>query len=621
VGDSSRDTHVAARLRLRRTVVTERVNHEATDQRPDSELTSDPANFFSYTGERVELATAPRIALQPRSFRTKDSRSEYEQTVPVASDSPYYAIDGSPIALTTAFLDPGQSDWEGTGAPYSPKAGEKVQYVRPAPGATLYDVATGKVSMRRFVAGLSVTQLGNIVEGATRPGSTPAAVGAAGYTTAKYENLGIPATVESDGPAGLRITQRIATDPPTYQWATAWPIGTLLAQTWDRDLVQQVGDAVGKEMVEYGATLWLAPGMNIHRDPLNGRNFEYYSEDPLITGLTAAAATKGVQSNDGVGVTLKHYAENNQETQRNTSNSVVGERTLREIELKGFEYAVKSAQPMAIMTSYNKINGSWASRNYDTVTDILRGEWGFKGLVMTDWGGSHGATATMYAGNDLIMPGGNPDEVINATKKVQPTIDISGLPAYNKNIITFGTFSFTQWRWSLGSLVLSAGGDQTITTTVDQSTDLSQTPLSGTTTTDNSTGQTTFTPNPKFTSVADAYAAVTALLAPGNTALTADQKAAITITNVVHQTPGDDSSPVTAYTVVLKGDFAVDMRLGDLQRSAMRILNIAMQSLPFQQLASLQGVPGIDVGAYTSQFLNLSSFVTVDKGAVGGPGG
>ncbi len=129
--------------------------------------------------------------------------------------------------------------------------------------------------------------------------------------------------VLSDGPAGLRITQKIADHPPTYQWATAWPIGTLLAQTWDRDLVQRVGNAIGKEMREYGATLWLAPGMNIHRDPLNGRNFEYYSEDPLIAGLTAAATTKGVQSNPGVGVTLKHFVANNQEANRNADNAVV----------------------------------------------------------------------------------------------------------------------------------------------------------------------------------------------------------------------------------------------------------------------------------------------------------
>jgi len=216
----------------------------------------------------------------------------------------------------------------------------------------------------------SVTHLANIVEGAGLGGSTLSAVGAAGYSTGLYENLGIPQMTMSDGPAGLRITQQINSVPPTYQFTTAWPIGTMLAQTWDRDLLTQVGTAIGKEMREYGATLWLAPGMNIHRDPLNGRNFEYFSEDPLIAGLTAAGETAGVQSNAGVGVTLKHYAANNQETQRSGSNSVIGERAAREIYLKGFEIAVKAAQPMAIMTSYNRVNGTYSSANYDMNTDL-----------------------------------------------------------------------------------------------------------------------------------------------------------------------------------------------------------------------------------------------------------
>jgi beta-glucosidase-like glycosyl hydrolase len=537
--------------------------------------------------------------------------------VPVTPTSPYYAIDGSPIAATTAYLDPEQTNWAGTGRPYRPKIGERIRYVRTAPHATLYDVAKGRVSMEQFVAGLDLTQLANIVEGASAAGSTPTAVGAAGYTTAKYENRGIPGMTTSDGPAGLRITQQIPTTPTTYQWTTAWPIGTLLAQTWDRDLVQRVATAVGAEMVTYGATLWLAPGMNIHRDPLGGRNFEYYSEDPLIAGLTAAATTKGVQSQPGIGVTLKHVAENSQETNRNADDAVVGERALREIELKGFQYAVESAQPMAVMTSYNKINGSRSSRNYDLVTDILHGEWNFHGLVMTDWGGSHGAVATMYAGNDLIMPGNNPDEVVNAAKQVTPTIDVSGLPAYHKTVRAFGTTTFTNYAWALGSFTLAAGGDHTVSTTVDQHTDLSRRPLSGTTTT-NPVGQPVFTPNPRFGSVQDAYAAVTALLAADSTALTAAQKAAVAVTNVVHQKPGDATSPVTAYTVVLRGAYpaSYDMRLGDLQRSAMRILTVAMQSLPFQQLAAIQGVSAVRVGAYTNQFHHLPQFVTVQKSRI-----
>ncbi|RZS91575.1 beta-glucosidase [Motilibacter rhizosphaerae] len=609
VGDSSRSTHVAARLTLPSTVVTEQDHNElADDEQPSSELHSDPSSFYSYAGEQAEIAKAPHLTIGGK-FRTVQAASPYEQSVPVDPTSPYYAVDGSLISRTTAYVDPAQSDWAGTGAPYAPKTGETVQAVKPVPGATLYDVAKGTVSMQQFVAGLSLDQLSNIVEGANTPGSTPTAVGAAGYTTAKYESLGIPGTTESDGPAGLRITQQIPTTPTTYQWTTAWPIGTLLAQTWDRDLVQQVGDAVGKEMTEYGATLWLAPGMNIHRDPLNGRNFEYYSEDPLVAGLTAAATTKGVQSNPGVGVTLKHYAENSQEANRNADDAVVSERAAREIELKGFEIAVKSAQPMAIMTSYNKINGTWASRNYDLVTDILHGEWGFKGLVMTDWGGSHGAANTMYAGNDLIMPGNNPGEVVNAAKKVTPTLDVDGLPAYTR------TLRGTSYRytWSTGNFTLSGSGTQTISTRVDGTTDLSH-PVSGTTTTD-ATGKPVLTPNAGFASVDGAYQAVQAEIASTAHGLSADQRAGITLTDVVHQVPGDATSPVTAFTVVLKGTYpaSYDLRLGDLQRSASRILAVVAQSLPFQQLAALQGVSGITVAPYTSQFTDLATYVAVDK--------
>jgi Beta-glucosidase-related glycosidases len=610
-GDSSRSTSVQAKVRLNDTIVTQKVNNELTDQAPPTELTSTPSDFYSYAGEAKEIKTARVDPLQTKGFTPANHASAYEQNVPVDSASPYYAIDNSPISSTTAYLDPAQSNWEGTGAAYQPKTGESVKAVTPVQGATLYDVAKGQVSMEQFVAGLDVTHLANIVEGAGLGGSTLSAVGAAGYSTGLYENLGIPQMTMSDGPAGLRITQQINSVPPTYQFTTAWPIGTMLAQTWDRDLLTQVGTAIGKEMREYGATLWLAPGMNIHRDPLNGRNFEYFSEDPLIAGLTAAGETAGVQSNAGVGVTLKHYAANNQETQRSGSNSVIGERAAREIYLKGFEIAVKAAQPMAIMTSYNRVNGTYSSANYDMNTDLLRGEWGFKGLVMTDWGGSHGAVATMYSGNDLIMPGNNPAEVINATKKVPPTIDVAGPPVYTTTVRTSGL----RYSWQFGGLALSATGVETISTTVDSTTDLSN-PQSGAFTTD-ANGQLVFTPV-SYASVADAYAATTSLLA--SNALNNTQKAAITITDVTHATPGDDTTPVTAYTVVMKGSYpANDMRLGDLQRSAMRILNIAMQSAPFDELASLQGVNGITVGSYTSQFHNLQPVVTTTqgKGAVG----
>lgn len=615
VGNSSRNTHVAARLNLSATVVTEQDHTELNDQVPDTELTSSPKDFYTYPGERTEIARASRIRLDPRSFRTERKASPYQQDTSVDSSSPYYALDGDKISSTTVYLDPKQKNWESTGAAYRPKTGEKVKHVSTNTSTTLYDVAKGKASMEQFVAGLNVSQLADIVEGSSAAGTTLTAKGAAGYTTPNYEKLGVPGMTLADGPAGLRLTQQIGTTEPTYQWGTAWPIGTLLAQSWDRGLVSQVGEAVGEEMQEYGVQLWLAPGMNIHRDPLNGRNFEYYSEDPLISGLTAAATTEGVQSIPGVGVTIKHFAANAQETNRTTSNSVVGERALREIELKGFEIAVKAAQPMSVMSSYNKLNGTWTASNYDLLTDLLRGEWGYKGTVMSDWGGSHGALTSMYAGNDLIEPGGNPAEVINAIKQVAPAIDVSGLPAYNRTTRSNGRVSY---NWQFGGLTPSADGGTTVTTTVDGNTDLSQVPRSGETVTDAINNQ-VFTPNAKFASVDDAYRAVAALLDPSSTALNAAQKAAIGITGVQHATAGDDSSPVVAYTVALKGDYPAQgypLRLGDLQRSAIRVLTTASQSSSFEELAGLNGVKGIKVDPYTSQFKNLEPAVTATLGKV-----
>jgi len=280
------------------------------------------------------------------------------------------------------------------------------------------------------------------------------APGAAGVTCTTLEQKGIPNVVMADGPAGLRLNKVSSVsftgkvkgiepniscmkylpepvkkimlgnpDSPNllYQFTTAFPSG--ISSSWNLELAEEVGNAVGKEMECYGVTYWLAPGLNIHRNPLCGRNFEYYSEDPLVSGKFAAAITKGVQKNRGCYVTLKHFCCNNQEDNRNKTNVNVNERALREIYLKGFEIAVKEAGPGAIMSSYNKVNGKYVNNSYRLLTQVLRNEWGFDGFVMTDWfatGRKYGNSAHAIAsGNDLIMPGsaGAVDEIVKAVSK------------------------------------------------------------------------------------------------------------------------------------------------------------------------------------------------------------
>ncbi len=438
VGSNSRNTHVAAILELDREVVTKVLTNRIKPDCSMSVLSAEGRKSYSYAGEEEEKRKARRIEIIADEILTEKP--------PLYSEAP------AEIPIIQ---------------------GEKV---------TLDMVKRGETSLDALVSQLTVEEMAELCVGTARGGfgstsiigaASTACPGAAGDTTsALIDSRNIPNIVLADGPAGLRLSKSFVADAQDnpipglgesalggldlllgvqkperpadavdyYQYCTAIPIATMLAQTWDMEAIEEAGSIVGEEMEEFGVALWLAPGMNIHRNPLCGRNFEYYSEDPLISGKCAAADTRGVQKHSGCGTTIKHFALNNQEDNRQHCNGHCTERAIREIYLKGFEIAVKESQPLALMTSYNLLNGIHTANHYDLLTAVCRDEWGFAGLIMTDWGTTGGgdlnpdaktkygfssAAGCIKAGNDLIMPGSqrDVDEIVHAVKSVEEDMD------------------------------------------------------------------------------------------------------------------------------------------------------------------------------------------------------
>lgn len=416
VGNHSRNTKVEAAVSLQDKVKTVQLNNLFRDSEELKEMELGNAEPYSYASEAAEKEQARVITLD--SGQISCETASYQSHRPLLRD-----------------LHPGVK-------------------------ITIEDVKNQKYTLEELVAQLTVQEMAGLCVGTSRGqaavvGNAAQCVPGAGGETAALEERGIRNMVLADGPAGLRLTPHFRTslegellpggetfgdqvnplsaEAPEgtvdyYQYCTAVPIATTLAQSWDMEVLETVGGIVGKEMEELQVHLWLAPGMNIHRNPLCGRNFEYYSEDPLLTGKCAAAETRGVQAYPGRGTTLKHYAANNHEDNRMFTNVHVSERALREIYLKGFEIAVKESRPLAIMTSYNLLNGTHTANYAELIQSAARDEWGFDGLVMSDWYTSIDLTGETHkypisssplcikAGNDLQMPGSqqNVDDIVGA---------------------------------------------------------------------------------------------------------------------------------------------------------------------------------------------------------------
>ena len=444
VGEHSRSTTVAAAITLDAEAVTRTVTDILAADQPIRELRA-PAR-------EGEAPRGVRLALRGADCVTVDNVSKIPKTVTtyVPEGAVYFpAVNGNP------YRSPNHCP-------------EEVRSVRSCPASTLYDVKSGKVTMEEFVASLPDEVLVRICTGTLEetPYAVPDRTGkkrkkrslpqSSGSTTAQYEDsLGIPAARLFDGPAGMHVIGCAA---------AAFPVGMVAAQTWDRPLQRRLGEAFAKEMEALQVTIVLGPGMNIHRDPLGGRSFEYYSEDPLLSGLTAASFTEGVQADGKHGVSVKHFAANNQETERFSACNTVSPRALREIYLKGFELCVREARPMTVMTSYNGINGVHTSSRRDLITDLLRGEWGFTGFVMTDWGTLSDKALDLQAGNDIIMGGYRAEKLLAAMAHGAPQFTEDGAVAESVRSSHMGMVKNTFAKW--GSFVPEAEGKDTVQTVV-----------------------------------------------------------------------------------------------------------------------------------------------------------
>lgn len=442
VGNSSRNTSIVAAIVINEEVKTVQLKNLFSGSEDLKEISKKDVTPYGYDTEEQEKNNAQILKIDSKKFICE-----------------YVNYQGEPDEF----------------APYREKF------------LTLEDIKNGKASLKDLISQLTVKEMATVCNGAAQEGvsggtfvgsASDAAPGAAGDTTSiLLEKRKIQNIILADGPAGLRLTPHFVVDSAGqlvpgyevfgnvpmqekkekpegardyYQYCTAIPVASLLAQSWDMELIEKCGDIIGKEMEEFHITLWLAPGMNIHRNPLCGRNFEYYSEDPLLSGMCAAADTKGVQSHAGIGTTIKHFAANNQEDNRMFTNAHISERAIREIYLKGFEIAVKTSQPMSIMTSYNLLNGIHTANNHDLLMAAARDEWKFAGVIMTDWGTSedlskifgmssqlkytHSAPEVcVAAGNDLQMPG--------CKKNIQAIID-----GVKNGKITLAQLQMCTWR-------------------------------------------------------------------------------------------------------------------------------------------------------------------------------